>query len=680
MRLAAPPEIHRSTNFKQQMFDIGDTRIILEILRSKMYSRPIYVIVQEIMSNSRDAHREVGTPDTPVEVIISTFQTNQISFRDYGPGISPDRMENVYLKYGNSTKRADDVQTGGFGLGAKTPFAYTDSFNITTITDKKRTYIAYIDESNKGAVSLVSEEDTEEPTGTTITLPVKGSDIEQFAEAVETIGKFWNPRPKVICDVGFNYAEMQERASGTGWTYYQKDIPGFRRTVILVDGIPYSLREEALGDIDSNLRKLASNPKLALNFGVGELQVTANREDLDYQQEVVEKVVNRLRVVFDEMFSVTQTEFDALPNLIVASREAGSLQDVYTLFGVKLRWRGIPLVDSRVPDWHYYDEAKKQRTLDSHHYIVRNYILEKGRVASCTQYRTKQYDRKIYIEADTIIVEDDIGSDKPNKRRLETLLEAHRRVCVVTFASDEARQLVCDHFHFDKWDVPKLSSFTEAVHEKASRSKYTVSRVKERTSNKWVSTARTTADANGGAYVILDHGRPHLTHATVLSNKALRRLQDCLGMPIFGVLSKYSKSMSYHSSWVPLFDVIKTRLREIRNSEEFHRRIALGKLGKTLPTLKGIRNKLPNDFKEYLELLDEVTEATNQSTFAELNELHDILGKRQVELDSGLICYYNRKLRAKYPMVRLVSDFDSKREDLILLQYLRNIDKTKERA
>ncbi len=178
----APPEIERSSKFKEANFDIGNKRVVFNILRHKMYSRPIYVICQEIMSNSRDANREIGRGEIPIEVALPNNLSDQIQFKDNGPGITPDRMQNVYLQYGNSTKRDDNTQTGGFGLGAKTPFAYTDSFNIVTTTNdtdgkrRKRTYIAYIDETELGAVSLVTEQESEEETGTIISLAVQKED------------------------------------------------------------------------------------------------------------------------------------------------------------------------------------------------------------------------------------------------------------------------------------------------------------------------------------------------------------------------------------------------------------------------------------------------------------------------------------------------------------------------
>ena len=57
---------------------------------------------------------------------------------------------------------------------------------MTTISKEdnkntKRVYIAYIDESEVGALRLMCETETEEPTGTEISISVKQDDLEYFS-------------------------------------------------------------------------------------------------------------------------------------------------------------------------------------------------------------------------------------------------------------------------------------------------------------------------------------------------------------------------------------------------------------------------------------------------------------------------------------------------------------------
>src|SRR5665213_3254503 len=113
----AKPFFESSQDLEEHFFSIQDQGMLFDILRSKMYSNPILAICREISSNARDAHREAGKPELPIEIHLPLGLEPYYSIKDYGPGISPDRMINIFIKYTASTKREDNMQTGGFGLG-----------------------------------------------------------------------------------------------------------------------------------------------------------------------------------------------------------------------------------------------------------------------------------------------------------------------------------------------------------------------------------------------------------------------------------------------------------------------------------------------------------------------------------------------------------------------------------
>jgi DNA topoisomerase VI subunit B len=194
-------DIKTSEKFKELEFGIrsSDMGLVLEILRSKLYRNPIAAICREVASNARDANREAEN-NVPIEISIDDglFSAGDltISFKDVGPGISPERMADVFVNYGASTKRNDNIQTGGFGIGAKTPFSYTDNFTIVTIVDKvKYTYMAAIEEGNRGKIYLVTDEETPEQNGTSIIVPIKPQDRSYFEREVYRATMFWDMKP-----------------------------------------------------------------------------------------------------------------------------------------------------------------------------------------------------------------------------------------------------------------------------------------------------------------------------------------------------------------------------------------------------------------------------------------------------------------------------------------------------
>jgi hypothetical protein len=110
-------------------FDISNSAEFFHILSSTLYTDQRLAVIREVVCNAWDAHIASGRTNLPVEVIL---ENNQITIRDFGNGIADEDMGHIYGTYGNSTKQNDGKQTGGFGLGCKAPFAYTDHFQVVS--------------------------------------------------------------------------------------------------------------------------------------------------------------------------------------------------------------------------------------------------------------------------------------------------------------------------------------------------------------------------------------------------------------------------------------------------------------------------------------------------------------------------------------------------------------------
>jgi DNA topoisomerase VI subunit B len=187
-------------------------QMIVSILRDKLYANKIAAVCREVASNSRDANREAGRADVPVVITITepnSLLSNeglQISFKDSGIGISPERIENVFLKYGSSTKRSTNNQTGGFGIGAKTPFAYSKEFLVSTVSEHEGKLMKHIYQAiilnNDGVESsqliLVSDEVTDEPTGTEIIVPIDRNDRDDFEHECIKATTLWEEQPELV--------------------------------------------------------------------------------------------------------------------------------------------------------------------------------------------------------------------------------------------------------------------------------------------------------------------------------------------------------------------------------------------------------------------------------------------------------------------------------------------------
>lgn len=287
-----------------KLFSIDTSNsFIFDLLRSKIYQDPILAICREVCCNARDANRFVNKTD-PIEVSLPTKDDLFFKVKDVGPGISPDLIENVFIKYASSTKRSDDNQTGGFGLGAKTPFAYTDSFTVQTIVENiKYQYLCYIDETKFGKITLLDSHNTVEENGTTIIVPVKSNDVVLFRNKFAEATKFWSIKP--IVNANFAYEKFQTLSIKDDWFLMEQNsyscIP-----IALVDEIPYSLTHMSLN---------SRNYTPVLKFSKSEVSISPNRENLHLDDKTrlsVSEKFNLLRKELSEYISKDISEANSL--------------------------------------------------------------------------------------------------------------------------------------------------------------------------------------------------------------------------------------------------------------------------------------------------------------------------------------------------------------------------------
>ena len=111
--------------------DVENINFIATLLTSNLYSKPFESFLRETISNAYDSHVEAKT-DHPIILMIESKSSYafdsyyskdpyNISVRDYGVGISPERFQKIYTNIGSSTKRESNAYIGGWGRIFKMP-------------------------------------------------------------------------------------------------------------------------------------------------------------------------------------------------------------------------------------------------------------------------------------------------------------------------------------------------------------------------------------------------------------------------------------------------------------------------------------------------------------------------------------------------------------------------------
>lgn len=307
---------------ESQNFSIGDASVIIEILRNRLYKHKIRTLVQEYICNGRDAMREVNSKES-LQIIAPTILEPTFKVRDFGPGITPERMSKVFIQYGSSTKRDSNGQTGGFGIGAKSAWSYTDSFNIITYVDGlKRTYVAHIGVNNQGRLDLISTEETIELNGTEIQVSVNPKDINSFIRAIKRAVYFWPKETYTVLNSQDLFKEKHiSKMFNKTLEVVNKDsqLPEFldikqwgKEPIASIDGVVYSL-EFFKGEIEV-FRKLTSllRGQFVLHLPNGFVEVSASREEVANSVATVNALTQLTQRLYDDVLKMLSKEFNSV--------------------------------------------------------------------------------------------------------------------------------------------------------------------------------------------------------------------------------------------------------------------------------------------------------------------------------------------------------------------------------
>ena len=175
---AAPTQVFEAT--------ISDSGDFFDMLASNLYKYQKLAVVREVWSNCVDAHRIVNS-QKPIEVSISD---SEMVFTDFGPGIPHAEMGKRYLSYGEGTKKNDANQIGGFGLGCKAPYSYTNQFTVESCHAGVKSIYSLMKRASNGSGKPECRLMVQLPTtesGVTVRIPINANDAQTFTRLLQQV-------------------------------------------------------------------------------------------------------------------------------------------------------------------------------------------------------------------------------------------------------------------------------------------------------------------------------------------------------------------------------------------------------------------------------------------------------------------------------------------------------------
>jgi hypothetical protein len=166
---------------------------LFHMLSNTLYSDKPGSVTRELASNAYDSHLMADKLHVPFIITAPTFEDPTFQIRDFGVGLSADEAEDTILCYLGSTKDDSEKCIGGWGVGSKSPFSYTTTYEVLVFKDGKKTHFTcWKDETGLPQKAILDQCDTEEPNGVLMRFPVKSEDILVFASSLRSYMRWTN--------------------------------------------------------------------------------------------------------------------------------------------------------------------------------------------------------------------------------------------------------------------------------------------------------------------------------------------------------------------------------------------------------------------------------------------------------------------------------------------------------
>lgn len=292
---------------------VAETAAFFTMMSSTLYSNQKLAVVREVLCNAWDAHIDSNRTHIPLQV---TLTEDQLIIRDFGYGIPHNMIGPIYGVYGGSTKAQDEKSTGGFGLGSKAPFAYTEHFRVVNCHEGTRTVYQMSKSSNevegKPSIDTIVSTPTED-SGLTVSIDINPSDHSSFMSLVQGV----IANGDMLADVNKERAETLPFNTMKHNFLLTSDAPLNDTTAIKIryGAVVYPLHssdeiDDAYSrvlDFINHLNKNASYHHqshkrlyLILQAQPNTITVTPSRETLSMQSKTI-KTVNKLLTDFNEL-------------------------------------------------------------------------------------------------------------------------------------------------------------------------------------------------------------------------------------------------------------------------------------------------------------------------------------------------------------------------------------------
>ena len=313
-------------------FGIEINEFTFDLLIKKLYSNPIESVIRELVSNAWDSHVAAGKTHVAITVNAPTLFDPYFTVHDYGTGLSHEDMTTLYNTICRSDRRGSNSFLGGFGLGSKSPFAYSDQFTVESrYNGWKKLYAVYKDGNNIPTISLMSNSATNEHNGLTVKIPVATHDHYKFIGAIQKELLYF---PNINTNTTITPPPVI-------WTSTDNTITLTKSTPQFNEGL-YAVVGHVIYQIDTRERfkwisflnsTYAWKCNLFIHCEVGQLSITPNRENLQYNNTTTTYLENTLRNAKKQIHTYIEETLLQCPTYNAACKQLVPMRSILNSIG-----------------------------------------------------------------------------------------------------------------------------------------------------------------------------------------------------------------------------------------------------------------------------------------------------------------------------------------------------------
>lgn len=303
---------------------------------TNLYSDPEMAVIREISTNAYDSHVEAGKGHVPIQVSLPNVFSPEFIVKDFGVGMSEQEVFDVFGMYGASTKRESNDYVGQLGLGCKSPLTLTNQFSLTAIKGGvKCIFSVHLDEMGIGKITKLHEENTTEPNGVEVSVPVPNTNT--FVRKARKFYRFFPVMPKFAGGVNFPEEMVpQTIVEIDSTTRVIKSIyDDEQHDFVIMGGVAYPYRSER------GYRRFRVGT-IVMEAPIGAVDFTPSREELHLTGRTKAFIEERYQKVEEVFAAQVQAKLNAAKDIYEFQKLLADLQHDLRTAGInKVRFNGI---------------------------------------------------------------------------------------------------------------------------------------------------------------------------------------------------------------------------------------------------------------------------------------------------------------------------------------------------